>query len=258
VHKKCRMHLSIVSLLMAFTLVVAGCSSSSTGGGGSAGGASSGDFTKLSPGQATPSAQQAAALKKYIPQPLQKDAEGFWNWMRLGPNPYSDWTPPKAPWQFCYSSAYQGNSWRVEGLTVAKDIWNQLKSKNLAKGSLITADANNSATQQATQINNMVQRGCQVILVMQPPSTGLCQSYARAHQKGVLVITMETGTACTDDIQMDFAEYSAGATTARWLVDKLHGKGNVVMCNGIPGVAASDTRQAAAEKVFKDNPGIKI
>jgi ribose transport system substrate-binding protein len=253
VHSKRRKQLSIVSVLVAIALAVAACSSAGTGGS-----SSSGDYTALTPGQAKANAAQSAALSKYIPAGLQKSADGFWNWLRLGPNPYANWTPPKAPWQFCYSSAYQGNSWRVEGLDVAKNIWNQLKTQNLVKGSLIVADANNSATQQANQVNNMVQQGCQVIFAMQPPSTGLCQAYSHAHDKNVLVISMETGTSCTTDIQMDFAEYAAGATSAQWLVDQLHGKGNVVMCDGIPGVAASDTRQAAAEKVFKDNPGIKI
>ncbi len=254
-HKQRRTQLSIVSVLLAFAFILAACSSSASTGGGTV---SSADYTQITTGQAHPDAAQAAALKKYIPEALQKDASGFWNWMRLGPNPYASWTPPKAPWQFCYSSAYQGNSWRVEGLTVAQDIWGQLKKKNLTKGSLITADANNSATQQATQIENMVQQGCQVIFVMQPPSTGECQAYQRAHQQGVLVISMETGTSCTTDIQMDFAEYAAGATTAQWLATQLHGKGNVVMCDGIPGVAASDTRQAAAVNVFKKYPGITV
>jgi ribose transport system substrate-binding protein len=240
----------------------------SSSGGSSSGGASSGGatdsgplptgYTELSPGAAQPTADQTAALKAFVPESLQEYAEGYWTWMRLGPNPYANWTPPPAPWQFCYSSAYQGNSWRVQGLNVAKDIWGQLQKQNLTKGELIVTDANNSATQQATQINNMVQQGCNVILAMQPPSTGLCQAYTNAKEKGVLVISMETGTSCTDDIQMDFAEYAAGATTAKWLAGQLGGKGNVVMCNGIPGVAASDTRQSAAEKVFKGNPGITV
>lgn len=256
-HKQRRKQLSIVSVFLAFAFILAACGSSASNSGGG-GAVSSADYTQITTGQAHANSVQAAALKKYIPQALQKNANGFWNWMRLGPNPYANWTRPKPPWQFCYSSAYQGNSWRVEGLTVAQDIWNQLKKKNLVKGKLIAADANNSATQQATQIENMVQQGCQVILVMQPPSTGECQAYARAHQQGVLVISMETGTSCTTDIQMDFAEYSAGATTAQWLATKLHGKGNVVMCDGIPGVAASDTRQAGAANVFKKYPGINV
>jgi ribose transport system substrate-binding protein len=260
VRKKSRKQLPVVALLLAVAFLATACGSSSGGSNGSGGNDSSSaaDYTELTPGSPDPSEAQAAALQKYIPAALQKDAAGFWNWMRLGPNPYANWTPPKAPWQFCYSSAYQGNSWRVEGLDATKAAWEQLKSQNLVKGSLIVADANNSATQQATQINNMVQQGCQVIFVMQPPSTGLCQAYDRANSKGVLVISMQTGTSCTSDIQVDFAEYAAGATSAQWLVDKLGGKGTVVECKGIPGVAASETRQAAAEKVFAANPGIKV
>lgn len=251
-----RRQLPIVCLLLAFAFVATACSSSSSAGGSDT--SSPADYTQLSPGQSNPSAAQAAALRKYIPAALRTDAAGYWNWMRLGPNPYANWKPPKPPWQFCYSSAYQGNTWRVEGLDVAKSAWQQLKNQKLVKGNLIEADANNSASQQATQVSNMVQQGCQVIFVMQPPSTGLCQAYQQARNKNVLIISMETGTSCTDDIQMDFAEYAAGATTAQWLVNKLHGKGNVVMCDGIPGVASSESRQAAATQVFKAHPGITV
>ncbi len=211
-----------------------------------------------SPARATPTAADTAALNRYVPASLRRYYSGFWNWVRLGPNPYANWTPPQAPWHLCYSSAYQGNSWRVEGLKVAQEIFGQLKAKGLVKGSLTTADANNSATLQATQINDMVQEDCQVIFVMQPPSTGVCQAYANARAANVLVISMETGTDCTTDIQVDFEEYEAGAITAQWLINKLHGHGNILMCDGIPGVAASDTRQAGATATFAKAKGIKI
>jgi ABC-type sugar transport system substrate-binding protein len=127
----------------------------------------------------------------------------------------------------------------------------------LVKGSLIVADANNSASLQATQIDNMVQQGCNVILAMQPPSVGLCSAFNTALQHHVIVVAMETGTACTDVIQSDFGEYNAGATSAKWLVQRTGGKGTVVMCDGIPGVAAAEARQAGALKVFT-TAGMKV
>jgi ABC-type sugar transport system substrate-binding protein len=212
-------------------------------------------YTEINAGQPANDAQQAAL--NALPQSVQDNYAGYWNWMRLGPNPYANWTPPAPPWKFCYSSAFQGNDWRVEGLTVAQDVTNQLKGMGLIDGDLITADANNNASVQATQVNNMVQQGCNVVFVMQPPAIGLCDAFDNALQQGVLVMVMQTGTQCTSGINSDFYEYRAGALTAQWIVDQTGGNGNVVICAGIPGVAAADTRVAAANNVFGQNPGIK-
>jgi ribose transport system substrate-binding protein len=218
----------------------AGTSSTGTDDGGS--------YTTLSPGGPVTAADTAALAA--LPAAVQDTYAGFWNSTRLGPNPYAKWTPSKAPWKFCYSSAYQGNSWRVEGLNVAKSIVAQLATKGLVDGDLIVADANNSASLQATQINTMVQQGCDVILAMQPPSVGLCSAFDTALNSKVLVVAMQTGTDCTNVIQSDFGEYYTGAASAKWLVDKTGGKGTVVMCDGIPGVAAAEARQAGAKSVF--------
>jgi ribose transport system substrate-binding protein len=239
--------LAVASIAVALAFGTIAWSSGGAGGG----------YTPITPGKSKPTSAQKAALDQ-IPAKVRKNYVGYWNWMTLGPNPYANWTPPKPPWTFCYSSAFQGNVWRVEGLTVAQDVFGQLKKKGLAKGSLITADANNNASIQATQINNMVQQGCNVIFVMQPPSIGICSAVDNASKNKVLVVMMQTGTHCTNAIHSDFFEYRAGYLTAQWVAQQVHGSGNVVMCNGIPGVAAADTRTAAANSVFKQYPKIKI
>src|SRR5262249_52157504 len=94
-------------------------------------------YAEINAGQPANDAQQAAL--NALPESVQDNYAGYWNWMRLGPNPYANWTPPAPPWKFCYSSAFQGNDWRVEGLTVAQDVTNQLKGMGLIDGDLITA-----------------------------------------------------------------------------------------------------------------------
>ncbi|MFI5426748.1 substrate-binding domain-containing protein [Aeromicrobium sp. UC242_57] len=193
-----------------------------------------------------------------LPSSVRDTYAGFWHATRVGPDPYADWTPSKAPWKFCYSSAYQGNSWRQEGLTVAKNIVADLQKKDLADGPLLVSDANNNASLQATQITTMVQKGCDVILVMQPPTVGVCKAFDTAQKAGVLVVVMQTGTDCTNVIQSDFGAYYAGQTSAKWLVDQVgDAKGSIVMCDGIPGVAAAEARQAGAADVFKQ-AGLKV
>jgi ribose transport system substrate-binding protein len=212
--------------------------------------ASSGSYTELRTGKSE-TAEDTKVLDK-LPASVRDTYAGFWHATRVGPNPYADWKPSKAPWKFCYSSAYQGNSWRQEGLTVAQNIVAQLEKKGLADGPLVVSDANNNASLQATQITTMVQKGCDVILVMQPPTVGVCKAFDAAQKAGALVVVMQTGTDCTSVIQSDFGAYYAGQTSAQWLIDKVGDtKDTIVMCDGIPGVAAAEARQAGAADAFK-------
>ena len=211
-------------------------------------------YTELGTGKAATAADTAALDK--VPASARDSYAGFWHSTRLGPDPYADWKAPAAPWKFCYSSAYQGNSWRQEGLTVAQNVVSQLGEQGLVDGDLIVSDANNNAGLQATQVNSMVQKGCDVIFVMQPPTVGLCTAFDGAKNAGALVVVMQTGTDCINVIQSDFGAYFAGQTSAKWLVEKTGGKGTIVMCDGIPGVAAAEARQSGAAAAF-DQAGMR-
>lgn len=244
------------ALLMSVAIALTACGSGGGQIGGTTPGASAGEYTPLRTGQVEPTEADTAAIDA-LPASVRDAYSGFWNSTRLGPNPYQDWTPPEGPWKFCYSSAYQGNSWRGEALTTAQLFTDQLKEKGLVKGDLVVTDANNDGTLQATQINNLVQQGCQVIFAMQPPSIGVCKAFDNALKSGVLVIAMQTGTDCTNVIQSDFGAFAAGNRTATWLAEQVKPGSTVVMCNGIPGVAAGEARQLGA-KVALEKAGLKV
>jgi ribose transport system substrate-binding protein len=244
---------ALVALAAGLLASLAACGGLSAGGDDAK---ASGTYTELRTGKAETAGDKTVLDK--LPASVRDTYAGFWHATRLGPNPYADWKPSKAPWKFCYSSAYQGNSWRQEGLTVAKQIVAELQKKKLADGPLVVSDANNNASLQATQITTMVQKGCDVILVMQPPTVGVCKAFDTAQKAGALVVVMQTGTDCTNVIQSDFGAYYAGQTSAKWLADKVGDtKDTIVMCDGIPGVAAAEARQAGAADVFKA-AGLKV
>ncbi|MGO8070721.1 substrate-binding domain-containing protein, partial [Rhizobium leguminosarum] len=58
------------------------------------------------------------------------------------------------------------------------------------------------------------------------------------------------------NVTIDQAE--AGRKTAEWLVDKIGGKGNIVMVTGVPGTSVDTARTAADKEVFAKHPDIKI
>jgi ribose transport system substrate-binding protein len=49
-----------------------------------------------------------------------------------------------------------------------------------------------------------------------------------------------------------------GESLADWLAKKLNGKGNVIMVTGVAGTSVDQDRNKGAEKVWSQNPGIKV
>src|SRR5882672_7938501 len=49
-----------------------------------------------------------------------------------------------------------------------------------------------------------------------------------------------------------------GRNMAQWIVEKLGGKGNVVLLSGIAGASPAELRAKATMEVFKSYPGIKV
>ena len=140
---------------------------------------------------ATPTAEQKAALDM-LPESLRPYYTGYWLLANIGPNPYANWTPPKAPWKFCYNNSYQGNSWRQNALDKYKALVEDYKKKGLASGDLVVTNSNNDINVQLSQLNNLVREGCNVILSIPSSPTGLCTGIKDAHDKGVLVVTVES------------------------------------------------------------------
>ncbi|MCB1494768.1 MAG: substrate-binding domain-containing protein [Bauldia sp.] len=206
---------------------------------------------------AKPTAEQAEALN-LLPESLQPYYVGYWLLAEIGKNPYAGWTPPEGPWKFCYNDSYQGNSWRQAALDKYKALVADYKEKGLASEDLVVTNSNNDINVQLSQLNNLVREGCNVILSIPSSPTGLCSGIKDAHDKGVLVVTVESPVTCPEAINVGFNEYFVAAKTAKWVADAIGGKGNVFLINGIPGLAPTLARHQAALDVLGNFPDINV
>ncbi len=204
-----------------------------------------------------PSAEQESALK-VLPENLRPYYLGYWLFSTLDPNPYSNWTPPKAPWKFCYNDSFQGNSWRQAALAKYRALFADLQKQGMTKGDLVVTNSNNDINVQLAQLNNLVREGCDVILSIPSSPTGLCSGLKEAHAKGVLVVTVESEVSCPEAVNVGFNEYYVAAKTAKWVADAVERKGNLFLVNGIPGLGPTVARHQAALDVLGNYPDIKV
>ncbi len=154
------------------------------------------------------------------------------------------------------SMSFIGNDWQAEAANMVKAM---AAHKSMAdKVDLKVQVAGPNANRQIQQINAMVQAGADAIVVFPISPTALNQVVKNACDKGVKVFAYdaEITEPCAYNISIDQEE--AGRVTAEWLVDKLGGKGEIVLVTGVPGTSVDDLRTKAAKEVFAKHPDIKV
>lgn len=154
------------------------------------------------------------------------------------------------------SMSFIGNDWQAEAANMVKAM---AAHKSLAdRVDLQVQVAGPNAQRQIQQINAMVQAGADAIVVFPISPTALNAVVKNACNKGVLVFAYdaEITEPCAYNISIDQEE--AGRVTAEWLVEKMNGKGEIVVVTGVPGTSVDNLRTKAAKEVFAKHSGIKI
>jgi ribose transport system substrate-binding protein len=109
---------------------------------------------------------------------------------------------------------------------------------------------------QVTQIDNFIAAGVDMILLNAADKQALAPAVKKAQTAGIVVMAVDVGadgvdaTVMTDNVQ-------AGRIACQFIVDKLGGKGDVIIQNG-PQVTAVVDRVKGCKEVFAKNTGIKV
>ncbi len=109
---------------------------------------------------------------------------------------------------------------------------------------------------QFTQIDNFIAAGVDMILLNPGDANALEPAIKKAQAAGILVVAVDTA-AKGADITVTTNNVQAGQIACQYIVDKLGGKGDVIIQNG-PQVSAVVDRVKGCKEVFSKAPGIKI
>lgn len=156
-----------------------------------------------------------------------------------------------------FSDIYLTPSWmqQMKGMLETRaEYW---KEKGVLD-ELYLANANGDNSKQISDIQNMVAEGYDAIIVIAGSATALNNAVDEAMDKGVVVVN--TNSLVTTDVTSVLAtsDEEYGETCAKWLCEKLGGKGKVIVFSGPAGVATSDLRQKGAEAVLAQYPDIEV
>jgi ribose transport system substrate-binding protein len=109
---------------------------------------------------------------------------------------------------------------------------------------------------QVTQIDNFIAAGVDLILLNPGDPKAISPAIKKAQAAGIIVVAVDTAaegadaTVTTNNVQ-------AGEIACQYIIDKLGGKGDVIIENG-PQVSAVIDRVVGCKNVFGKAPGLKV
>jgi ribose transport system substrate-binding protein len=123
---------------------------------------------------------------------------------------------------------------------------------------LVIESADTDVAGQIQQLQNLMAKDVDAILVNPGDVSGLNATLQEALDKGIIVISVdqELNVPGVYNVGIDQKEWAK--TSARWLADKLGGQGEIVLIEGFPGHPANVARMEGVDEVLADYPDIKV
>jgi ribose transport system substrate-binding protein len=156
------------------------------------------------------------------------------------------------------SNNYAGNSWRQAML----ESWEKVTSQAVADGIVAEAPAfttaENQATEQAAQIQNMILEGYDAIVVNAASPTALNGAVKEACDAGIVVVSFDgiVTEPCAYRIAVDFREM--GRKQVEYLNGRLPEGGNLLEIRGLAGVFVDDEISAGIHAGVEQFPNFSI
>ncbi|MDX5350893.1 MAG: ABC transporter substrate-binding protein [Paracoccaceae bacterium] len=156
------------------------------------------------------------------------------------------------------SNNYAGNSWRQAML----ESWGKVTGQAVTDGVVAAADAfttaENQATEQAAQIQNMILQGYDAIVINAASPTALNGAVKEACDAGIVVVSFDgiVDEPCAWRVAVDFE--AMGKSQLDYLKTALPDGGNLLEIRGLAGVFVDDAISAGIHAGVAENPQFAI
>lgn len=124
---------------------------------------------------------------------------------------------------------------------------------------LVVTNAEDSAAKQLSQVEDLITRKPDFLLLAPVDSDVLVSAVEAAHRANIPVITIDR-TVNSDKVLtfIGVDDVAGGRAAGEYVVDRLNGKGNVIMLEGVMGSSAQRDRAQGFEEVISQYEGIKM
>jgi ribose transport system substrate-binding protein len=162
-----------------------------------------------------------------------------------------------APFTIGVSNGFVGSEWRTQMIQQLQDVNAELMEAGLTN-ELIIESADVDIQGQIQQIQNLINRGVDAIIINPNSQTGLNSIIEEAVEEGIVVIAVDQEISAEGAINVVIDQKEWAMISAEWLAEQLGGEGDVVLIEGFVGHPANEARMEGVEEVFANYPGINV
>ena len=169
----------------------------------------------------------------------------------------ADYALEKGDYVIGLSNSFYGNTWRkqmVESFTEAAE--EAKKAGYIADFEIQNGDG--TVNTQIAQINSFILEGVDAICINAASSTALNDVIQQAMKQGIKIIAFDSIIDLDGAYTMDYDWISMGEKKTQFVMDKIGGKGNVLIVRGPSGAAPDEGIYEGITNVLNKYPDVKI
>lgn len=155
------------------------------------------------------------------------------------------------------SNGFIGSEWRTQMIRQMEAVTDELSERGI-EIELVIESANVDVQGQIQQIQNLLNRGVDAIIINPNDQAALNLALEEAVDEGVVVISVDQAISAQGVYNVVIDQTEWARISARWLAEQLGGEGDIVLIEGFVGHPANEDRMAGVEDVLAENPGIDV
>src|SRR5215217_4996142 len=163
----------------------------------------------------------------------------------------------EGPFTIGISNPFISSEYRTQMISELQEVNKEYMDKGITTD-LVIESADTDVAGQIQQLQNLMAKNVDAILVNPGDVNGLNATLQEAVDKGIIVISVDQELNVPNVYNVGIDQKEWAKTSAKWLAEKLGGKGNMVEIEGFPDHPANVARMEGVDEVFKDYPDIKV
>lgn len=160
-------------------------------------------------------------------------------------------------WTIGVSNSLIGNGWRDEMVCSIR-----AEAAASGKAHTVVQQTNGDTNQQIAQIRNMISQHVSAIIIDPNSPTALNSAILQAVNQHIVVVVVDQFIPALMNhpgvYQVANDQRAYGRLGMQWLVNQIHGKGNVALLQGIDGAPANTAREQGQQDVLKKYPKVHV
>lgn len=161
------------------------------------------------------------------------------------------------PFTIGVSNGFVGSEWRTQMIQDMEAVNKEFMDQGLTT-ELVIESADVDVQGQIQQIQNLMNRGVDAIIINPNDQSALNPIIEEATEQGIVIIAVDQEISAPGAYNVVIDQTEWARISARWLAEQLGGAGDVVLIEGFVGHPANEARMDGVEEVFANYPGINV